>query len=457
MFSTCDKIKHMLLKFRRLNMLLVLASLLFGNQLFAQKQIKLSLEQARTYALEHNHTLKVAALDVESARYRVKESTATGLPQIDATINYIDNIGLPVQLLPGEFLDMPGEDIAIQFGTKYNASASGTINQLLFSGSYLVGLQAAKTFLEKTRQDYIKNQIEVNKTVSEAYFLVLATQESLAVIDSTLSITSRLAEETRIIVSEGFAEETELDQLELLVAELEISRMNANTQMDIALAFLKYQLGITDDTRLELSENLFELATQSLPEKITKESFSANRNIDFQVLKKQQELAHLQLKLEKSHYLPTLSAFLNYQTQAQRQVWNFFDNKGKWYSSSMVGITMNIPIFSSGERHARVQQARFQFEQTLIAEKQVKTSLQLQYESTLNELSTAWQTFNNSTHNKQLASRIFQRTGVKYSEGMAGSLDLLNTHNQYLSAQSRYINSALNLLNQYVALESLMQ
>jgi outer membrane protein TolC len=227
--------------------------------------------------------------------------------------------------------------------------------------------------------------------------------------------------------------------------------------MDIALAFLKYQMGITDDTRLELSENLFELATQSLPEQLTRESFLVTQNIDYQVLKRQQELAHLQLKLEKSHYLPTLSAFLNYQTQAQRQVWNFFDNKGRWYSSSMFGVTMNLPIFSSGERHARVQQARFQVEQTLIAEEQIKTNLQLQYESTLNELSTAWLTFNNTNQNKQLADRIFHRTGIKYKEGLAGSLDLLNTHNQYLNAQSRYINSALNLLNKYVALESLMQ
>ncbi len=423
----------------------------------AQNQIEISLEEARNYANEYNHRLRAAAIDIEAARYRVKESTATGLPQIDATINYLDNIALPVQLLPGDFFDMPGQEVAIQFGTKYNATAGGTINQLLFSGSYIVGLQAAKTFLEKTRKDYIKSQIEVNQNVSEAYFLVLATQESIEVIDSTLAITNKLANETRIIVQEGFLEETELDQLELLIKDLEINRENALTQLDIAIGYLKYQMGVTDGTQLILTESLFELVNQSAIERLLSEKFSVSKNIDFQVLKTQQDLAQLQLKLEKSHYLPSLSAFLNYQTQAQRQEWDFFNNKGKWYSNSAFGVTMNIPLFSSGERYSKVKQAQLQLEQTHIAEEEARTSLQLQYETVMNEVINAWNTYNNTNQNKQLAAKIFHRTGIKYSEGMASSLDLLNTHNQYLTAQSRYINAALNLLNQSVTLENLLQ
>lgn len=428
--------------------------LVFGGQLKAQQPLKLSLEDAKAYATEHNYNLRSASLDVETARYQVKETTATGLPQIDGTISYTDNIGLPVQLVPGDFFGAPGEEIEVQFGTKYSASAGASINQLLFSGSYIVGLRAAKTFLQKTQQDYQKTQIEVEQSVSEAYFLVLATQENLAVIDSTLKTTKQLADETGRIVEAGFAEETELDQLQLLVSELEVNRQNAQTQLEIAMAYLKFQMGMDNGTRLVLTQDLLELAAKPMAER---QSFMISDNIDFQILKTQQSLAQLQLQREKSHYLPTLSAFLYYQTQAQRPEWDFFDTKGRWFSSSMFGVSMNIPIFSSGERNARVNQARLQFEQTLIAEEQVRTNLQLQYETILNELITAEQTFENMLKNKELAEKIYKRTGIKYSEGMAGSLDLLNTHNQYLTAQSRYINAALNLLNQQTALQSLMQ
>lgn len=431
--------------------------LILMGQLQAQQPLQLSLDDAKAYAIAHNYSLRSSALDVEAARYQVKETTATGLPQIDGTISYIDNIGLPVQLVPGDFFGAPGEDIEVQFGTKYSASAGATINQLLFSGPYIVGLRAAKTYLEKSRQDFKKTQIEVEQSVSEAYFLVLATRENLAVIDSTLKITTQLSAETGRIVEAGFADETELDQLMLLVSELEVNRQNAQTQLEIAIAYLKFQMGMDNDTPLELSQELLELAGQHMAAQPEQQDFSASANIDFQLLKTQQNLAQLQLQQEKSHYLPTLSAFLNYQTQAQRPEWDFFDPKGRWFSSSMFGISMNIPIFSSGERSARVNQARLRFEQTMLAEEQLRTNLHLQYETILNELITAEQTFQNMLKNKELAEKIFRRTGVKYSEGMAGSLDLLNTHNQYLTAQSRYINAALNLLNQQTALQSLMQ
>jgi outer membrane protein TolC len=344
----------------------------------------------------------------------------------------------------------------VQFGTKYSASAGASISQLIFSGNYLVGLQAAKTYLEQIQKEKVKTQIEVNRLVSETYFLLLATMESIAVIDSTLAITQRLANETGIIVSEGFAEETELDQLLLLVSELEISRDNALVQRDIVSALLRFHMGLEDDVKVVPTQSLSGLLGVFEPNLLVLHTFSPDENIEMQLLRKQQELSFLIVKREQSNYLPSLSAFLNYQTMAQRDVWDFFGD-GKWYSSAVFGLTMSIPIFSSGERHAKVKQAQFQFEQTKIAEDQLRTNLKIQYESTLNELQTAWQTLNNTHQNKMLAERIFRRTGIKYREGVAGSLDLLNTHNQYLNAQSRYINAGLNLLNQQLAFETLLE
>jgi len=424
--------------------------------LWSQQVIQLSLEQARAYAQQHNYDLRNASLDIESAEYKVKETVATGLPQASANIGYNDNIGLPVQLVPGDFFGQPGEDIEVQFGTRYSGSLGATVNQLLFSGSYLVGLQASKAYLEQSKKSFVKTKTEVNKSVSEAYFLVLASQEGISVIDSTLKITSKLAEQTSIIVENGFAEETEFDQLHLLLADLEVSRTNILSQIESTTAMLKYQLGMSDKDQIQLTETLVSLTEKLAAEQLLAKQFKLDSNIDFQILKNQQDLALLQVKLEQSAFLPTVSAFLNYQTQAQRNQWDFFSSNGKWYSSSVWGISMQIPILSSGERMHKVKQAKFQFEKTKVAEEMVSTSLNLKHKTTKDELTNALSTFQNTRSNKDLAEKIFKRTGIKYSEGLAGSLDLLNTHNQYITAESQFINAALNLLNKSVAMETLL-
>ena len=418
--------------------------------------MQLNFQEARQFALEHNRELKTTALDIDKARYQVKESVSIGLPQVDVAVSYNDNIALPVQLVPGDFFGQPGEEVEISFGTKYNAMLSGTINQLIFSGSYIVGLQAAKAFLEQSQKQYKKSKIDVIKSVSEAYFMVLATEESITVIDSTLEITRQLAEETRVIVQNGFAEETDIDQLDLLIAELEVSKTNAATQLEIANAFLKFHLGLESADRISLEEQLSELVEDAAVKALLSSEFIVNNNIDYQILKNQQDLALLQVKLEKSAYLPNLSAFLNYQTQAQRQEWDFFNQSGKWFGSAVFGVNMNIPIFSSGQRHSKVKQAQFDYQKTKVAEEQLKTSLEIQYETTLNDLRNALDNYENTRKNKAIAEKIFRRTSIKYREGMASSLDLLNTHNQYLSAQSQFINASLQVLNMSVSLESLL-
>ncbi|HOI33188.1 MAG TPA: TolC family protein, partial [Bacteroidales bacterium] len=298
--------------------------------------------------------------------------------------------------------------------------------------------------------------INVIKSVSEAYFLVLATEEGILVIDSTLQITRKLAEETRLIFQNGFAEETDIDQLDLLIAELEVSKTDAETQLEIAKAYLKFHLGLQKDDKVAPKEQLTDLVENAAINALLSNNFLVNNNIDFQILKNQQELAMLQLKLEKSTYLPELSAFLNYQTQAQRQEWDFFNQQGKWFGSAIFGVNMNIPIFSSGQRASKVKQAQFDYQKTKVAEEELKTSLEIQYETTLNDLRNALENFENTRKNKVIAEKIFRRTGIKYREGMASSLDLLNTHNQFLSSQSQFINASLQVLNMSVSLESLL-
>jgi outer membrane protein TolC len=423
---------------------------------YSQDRLEINLEQAKIHAAESNHRMRIAELDGEAARFRIKEITAAGLPQISGDVSYMDNIAIPVQLIPGDFFGFPGQDLEVQFGTKYSMNAGLTVNQLLFSGSYLVALQAAREYMETTRREKVKTRIEVERSVSEAYFLVAATKESIAVIDSLLSVTNRLEKETREIFEAGLLEETDLDQLVLMASELEMSRDNASLNLKVARSLLLFHMGMETSTEVVLQEDLSDLIEAFDPAGLFAKQFDPSSNIDMLLLKQQQKLAELQIKLDKSAFLPSLSAFFNYQNYAQRPEWNFFDTSGKWYQNAMFGVSLSIPILSSGERMAKLRQSQISFRQTKVAEDQLSESLKLKHQRALNELINSWKNLENTDLNKTMAKRIFERTGVKFREGMAGSLELLNAHNQYLNSHSRYINSALTLLNKKLEVDEIL-
>jgi outer membrane protein TolC len=172
-------------------------------------------------------------------------------------------------------------------------------------------------------------------------------------------------------------------------------------------------------------------------------------------MEKQKQLSRLQLKLEKSTYMPSLSASLYYQTQAQRDDWNFF-NSGKWYSSSALGVTMNVPVFSSGMRRSKVKQAQIAYEKLGVSQQQLESQLNLQFDAAKNEYMNAYRVYLNKQKNRKTAERIYNVTTVKYIEGLATSLDILNTHTQFLNAENDYINSALSLLKTGEEIEKIL-
>ncbi len=414
----------------------------------------MTLEQAINYAMEHNYDIQSAEKDIEAAKKKVTESTSIGLPQINGMITYDDNMMLPVMIIP-DFQD-PSKTMELKFGTKYDAAAAASISQLLFSGEYIVGLQAAKKYLEQTHATFFKSKIEVRQLVSNSYYSVLSAIEGLRIVDSTLTITSKLAEETRIVYEAGLAEDIDVDQLDLLVADLEASNIYLKNQLILANAFLKFYIGVNDNDSIILTDHMEDLIAERHNSNIVTDPFNVQQNTDYVSLIKQKELGWLNVKLAKSAYMPSLSANLNYQTQAQREEWDFFQSGKPWFQSSIFTVSMSIPIFSSGQRWAKVKQAQIDYEKINIAQKKLTTQLKLQYKSARSEYVNAYMVYENKAKNRKTAEKIYLKTAQKYTEGMSTSLDLLNTHNQFLDAENQYINSALTLLQKGEELEKIL-
>jgi outer membrane protein TolC len=465
------------------------AVLLLATTVIAQTDstMQLSLIQAKEYALQNSPVMKNARLDIENAKRKIWETTAIGLPQVNSKLSYSYMITLSSTIeqfnsfssIGNSFGDLYGMVgmLAGQAGNVQvlnmldsisNASAGSgeestvstddlrwgltwdiTATQLIFSGAYLVGLQTSKTFSNLTEIALTQSELDLKQNVASAYYLVLIAEENFRVIDSTCQSTEKLLNDLKAMNKSGFIEETDVDQLRLTLSNLQNTRALLERQIGIAYNLLKYQLGIDFGTKLVLTDKIEALAGEQEIAGLALQSYSYENNPQYQMLETQEKLSKLNVNFNKSTYLPDIAAFYQHQE-------NFNDKAFSFTPPDMIGVAMNIPIFGSGMKRAKVQQAKIQLEKVRNSKEQAAGGLTLDYEQSRANLLNALDKTKTNRENMFLAKRIYGRTLIKYQEGLSSSLDLTQTQNQYLMAQSNYYSALIELLNARAKMEKLL-
>ena len=422
----------------------------------AQAPMAFSLKQAQDYAFEHNYDLKNSAFDVEIARKMVKQNTAIGLPQIDAGIDYTDYLAVPVMVLPDVLAKMFHAN-TISFTEEYNATLRARLNQLIYSGQYLVGLQTAKAFLATARQKMVKDKMDVRDLVSEAYIGLLIVQESTRILDSTYLTVNKMLEDGKATLKQGLIEDIDVDQMELNRSNLEATLSTIKSQQLIAYNYLKFLLGIDGNQDIKLTDNLTFFLNAVNQDALTAQQFDYAHNIDYTILKKQEYLTLMQYKLSKTAYQPTLLGFLGIQENAQRTDWTFFNGSYPWYKTVNWGVTLAIPVWSSGSRKNSVAQARLNVEKMKVMDEKTRVSLQLQVETSKKDFTNSFLVFKNKQKGLDIASRIYEKTFSKYNQGVSSSTDLNQKYSQFLSSEADYIQSLYDLLKNRIHLAKLLE
>ena len=438
-----------------LTILLLLSIFSLNGQ--TSRPYNFTLEEAITFALDSNYTAMNARREIAKALKQKWETTASGLPQISGAVSYQNNLKQPVSLVPGEFFGgEPGTFIPVVFGTKQNASAVATLNQLIFDGSYLVGLQAARAFLDYSENANEKTRLEVRKGVINAYGSVLLSEELVAIFQKNKETLENNLYESREIFKNGLLEEESVEQLEITLLDVDTQLSNAKRSNDIARQMFKVALGIDLDQQVTLTETLDDLTKANINLSFLDTALTVENNIDYRIAFNLTEQRTLEMKLEKSRALPTLSAFVNYGTQANSNSFTFFDAEQRWFQSSILGINMNIPIFSSGMRGARTQRARIALEQAETQLEETVQNIKLQYDSAKSNYQFTVENYENSKKNLALAERIEQKNQVKFSEGISSSFDLRQAQIQLYTAQQQYFQSMLNVITAKTDLETVL-
>jgi outer membrane protein len=422
-----------------------------------QDSYSFSLEEAVNYGLEHNYQAINAKRDIAKALKQKWETIATGLPQIDADVDYQYQIKQPITPLPGEILGgTPGTFVPVTFAPRQSAVVTATLRQLIFDGSYIVALEGSKAFLDFSKNANNKTKLEVRKGIINAYGGVLLTQENITIIERNLATLTKNLNETSKIYENGLAEEEDVEQLKITKSQLVNQLNSAKRQESIAVDMLKLALGIELQTPISLTDDLAALALKNMDPSMTNNSLELEKNTDFQIASNFTEQRRLEYKLERSKALPKLSGFVNYGVNSFNDDFTFLDTDNKWFGQSIAGVSLSVPLFSSLGRQARTDRAKIAWDQALTDLDRTMEEIRLSYRSSLNNYQTAIGNYSTSKENLRLAERIENKNQIKFKEGIATSFDLRQAQTQLYTTQATYLQSMYQVISEKANLETIM-
>jgi len=455
--------------FRKKKQMLLLVAMILGGTLlsFAQETEKLSLEKSIEMALKKNTNIINSKIDLKIAQKKIWETTAMGLPHVDVKSSYQHLFSVPVLSFPGTQLSKTrvpmdpatgigttseiqlstGENIymnnvagtPIALGIKDNITADLTVSQLIFSGSYIVGLQATKVYYNFSKQSDEKTKLDVVETVVNTYHMLQLAEESRKILAQNLENINKTLSEISEMNKQGFLEKTDVDQLEVTANNVRNMMNQIDSNLDLGYRLMKIQLGLQESAKFELADEMESndsLVKTSM--QLTAEQFNINRNVDYQLIQSAEKIAKLDLSLSKMVFLPTISGFYNHNEQLNSTAFNFAPR-------DLVGINLTLPIFSSGERLAVVSQKRMSLEKAQNTSKYVSSSLQMQASQYQTDVKLKLERYLNQKKSKELSDDIYQRTMEKYKQGISSSMDLMTSQNQYLTNLTNYYQSIYDL------------
>lgn len=445
-------------------MVILLGSIFRGFGQDKNGVIKLSISEAQSYALQNNRTVKSSKIDIQSADKKVWENLAIGLPQISVTANYLHQFKVPVlsfgpvlnlddlpdgvltkQNLRDAYQDSP----AIPLGIKDNTTIDFTLSQLLFSGEYLVGLQATKVVKQMTEKSLVKTENETKESVAGTYYLVLVLAENERVLKESLKSIDQTYNELVKMNEQGLNEDTDVDQVKISKSNIQTLITSLGAQREISMKLLKFQLGLEFTQEIQLTDSLPHIIEQGNISYLASPQYDLNTSIDYQLVSSQVKVSELLLKREQAKYFPTISAFYRHEEQTNQPAFNFA-------VKDVVGASFSLPIVTSGMRNAKVSQAKFDLQKSRLTKENSAQGLTMEFETAKSSYQTAYSNFLTTRESMELSRKVFDKTVIKYKEGVSSSFELTQNQNQFLTAESNYYNSILALLNAKAKLDRIL-
>ncbi len=426
-------------------LLWALAFLYTGNSLFAQQSF--TVKEAIEYGIKNHANVKNANLDIANAAARVSEIKAIGLPQVNGNVNYTNNYQIARVFLPAKTFDptaKEGDVIAAKFGVAHSGNTGVSLSQLIFDGSYTLGLKAADVYKELSAKALVQTKQQIAENVSKAYYGILVNEERIKLLQTNIGRLDSLIRDTKAMNVQGFVEKLDVQRLEVQANNLKTETKNVERLNELSHYLLKFQMGMKIDEPIVLADKLSDISESEIqPEEITDFKY-ANRT-EYSVLQTQQRLAELDLKNYKAGYLPRVSLNVNYGFNSGRPGFSDLFTK-PWFSNGSFGLGVQVPIFDGFSKKYKIQQAANNLEKVKNGFTILENSIDMQIKQASISLKNSWESLLENQKNMELAKEIVRVSKIKYSQGVGTNLEFLNAEAALKEAQTNYFTSLYNAL-----------
>lgn len=443
-------IKKALKKKKMYKLFIVSLSLLLSTIAYSQE---FSLFEAQNYALDNAEKFKREKLEVDIAQKQIIETRAMGLPQLNSSANFQNFLNLPVQVIDGAFFGQPGELVDFEAGTEYTSSVGLTVNQLIFDGSYIIGLQVSKFYKEFTADNLKKTSQEILYDVTRAYELALVSKQNKYFLDSLVENTEKLYDKQKALFETGMITAEDVDQINYALLQAKTNLSTASYSYQNAVAMLKTIMAYPLEDDIILTDNLSKIMEDATAPSTTLGEIE--NNLDLHLLKQQKQLREYDLKNTKMANVPRLGAFFNHQYNYFSNDFDIFNTGNRWFYQTVYGLQLNIPIFSSGERWAKTQQAKIKVKQNEYAIQELERSLKMQEIQFRNDFHAAKEKLEMQEENVILAKKIYENSLLKSEIGKENSIIVTQKYNQLVTAQSQYVNAMIEVFTAKLNLDQL--
>jgi outer membrane protein len=410
-----------------------------------------TLAEAINYAYEHQDSVKNARLDIKSAEYRVKETTGIGLPQLNGSASFLDYLKIPTTLLPGEIIGQPGTFVPVKFGVKYQSNLALDASQILFDGSYLVGLKASKTYKELSQRSLTRTKIETNVNVTKAYYQVLVSNEQIRLLDANLKQLQQQLNETTQQNKQGFVEKIDVDRISVQYNNLLTTRDNTLRTLALAIQLLKFQMGMPIEYDLTLTDKLADVKLEDNVGGLNTDTAFYRNRIEYGLVETQVRLNQLDVKRRQSQFLPSLSAIGNFTSSYQNN--SFSDLYRNNFPASYVGLNLKVPIFNGFQRTNQVKQAQIEVQKAQNNLHNLKNALSLDASRARVNFINGLQTLNNQRRNRELAQEVLRISRIKYQQGVGSSIEVTQAQTALEDADNKYIQGLYDAMISKVDLD----
>jgi len=422
---------------------LLLVTVFFVTATFAQEQKTVhafSLADAVEYAQKNNVQVKNTLLDIDIQMQTNREIASAALPSIGSNLSATDFLTIPTSLLPGQiFGGAAGTFIPVQFGTKYNSTYGVNFNQILFDGQVFIALQARATSLEWKKKNAALTEENIKANIYKIYYQLSASKTQLNILDANIERLQKLANDAAMMYKNGFAEKLDVDKVNVQLNNLQTEKLKANNSVTIGFMGLKMLMGMPVKDSLVLTDIIDEsnLSTDVLYE----DNFEYGIRKDFQYLTTIQKLSQYNIKRYQLSYLPTITMNGAYTKNAQRTKFDFFDKNGNWFETSLIGLNINLPLFTGMSRVAKVNKAKLELKQLDNQMVALKNNIDNELsQAKLNYMSSV-ATVNFQKKNMQLAENVYSQTKKKFEAGAGSNTEISAAQADLVAAQNNFMNA----------------